>query len=173
MNQSILLLALLIAAGSAFAGDTSAPGGSAATALPDDPRWPASSLPWTRPFGLDGPEMAYVHGDPRTGPYKAFLRMPTGAVSGWHTHDATYMGGVQGTYQHLIQGEKAAAKLGPGSVWREKGAQNHDDRCIKGPCVVYLVSEGPQSYHPKTADGGDPPPPTPSEPPPPGQKQKK
>ncbi len=190
MNKSLLLAPLLTVAGTAFAGDAPAPEAApspapaaapapaepaaAAPAAPADPRWPASAIPWTRPYGPNGPEFAYIHGDPKSGPYQAFLRMPTGASSGWHTHDAAYMGVVvQGTHQHLIQGESTATNLGPGSVWREMGGQNHEDRCIEGPCVIYLVSEGPQTYSPKMADGSNPPPPPPPEAPAPPSKKKK
>lgn len=179
MLSGVLLNSLLFA-GAALAEE---PAASAAEAAPvtaeaapatKDGRLPAASVQWVQPFGPQGPEFAYVHGDPKSGPYQAFLRMPTGAVSGWHTHDASYVGVViQGVHQHLVQGETSAVNLGPGSMWEEKGGLNHDDRCIEGPCVIYLVSEGPQTYSPKQADGSNPPPPPPPAPEETGKKKKK
>lgn len=168
----------------ALAGDpTPAPAAAPAPAPAPPPamadtRWPAPALKWEKPFGPDGPEMAYVHGDPRSGAFQMFLRMDNGGVSGWHTHDANYTGVVvQGTWQHLVQGETTAANLPVGSAWFEIGRRNHDDRCVMGPCVIFITSEGAQSYHPKTAEGNDPPPPppaaTPAPPPAKGGKKKK
>lgn len=186
MKKPLILASLLLAPAVVLAGDPATPAtpaapaapaeaaAPAAPAAPADTRWTAASLTWTSPFGPGGPEFAYVHGDPKSGPYQAFLRLQTGSIAGWHTHDADYMGVVvQGTHQHLVQGETTAVNLGPGSAWLEKGGMNHDDRCIEGPCILYLVSEGPQTYHPKMADGGDPPPPPPPEPPAPPSKKKK
>lgn len=169
MPKVLFSVLFLTVFGVAFAADPAATTTSAAPApapVAPDTRWPASSVTWVRPFGPQGPEFAYIHGDPKSGPYQAFLRMPAGATSGWHTHDSAYVGVVvQGTHQHLVQGETSATNLGPGSVWVEPGGQNHDDRCIEGPCVIYIVSEGPQTYQPKMADGSNPPPPPPPAPP--------
>ncbi|MDP2308772.1 MAG: DUF4437 domain-containing protein [Pseudomonadota bacterium] len=133
---------------------------AAPAAAPVETRWAAASLAWVQPFGPTGPEMSYVKGDPKAGPFQMFLRMPAGGVAGWHTHDAAYSAVVvQGTWQHLVQGEGAATNLPAGSFWVQDGTANHDDRCIEGPCVVFIDSVGAQTYHPKTAEGNDPPPP--------------
>jgi hypothetical protein len=129
----------------------------AAAPASKDVRIPMASLPWTKPMGPDGPEMAYVSGDPKTGPFQMFLRMKANQAAGWHTHDADYTAVVmQGTWMHLVQGETTAQALPAGSFWSQVGKGNHDDRCgADGPCTVFIVSAGAQTFHPKTADGKD------------------
>ncbi|MFZ5477399.1 MAG: cupin domain-containing protein [Myxococcota bacterium] len=175
MTLALASILGLVAAAAAGEGSPPAPPAPAEAATPvADPRWVASSIQWAKPFGPDGPEMAYVHGDPKSGPFQMFLRMPAGAIAGWHTHDSDYTAVVvQGTWQHLVQGETTAVNLPPGSFWSQAGKANHDDRCIEGTCVIFIDSAGPQTYTPKMPDGSDPPPPPPPAPPPDEGKKKK
>lgn len=149
MTRTLIAASLLALSSLALAGDKADKTSKKDTFLPTE------SLTWVAPFGPQGPEFSYVQGDPKTGPYQAFLRMGTG-TAGWHTHDAAYSAVVvQGTWAHLYQGETAVTNLAPGSFWTQAGGGNHDDRCVAGPCVIFIVSQGAQTYHPKTADGKD------------------
>jgi hypothetical protein len=138
----------------------------AAAPAKKDNRQAAAGLKWETPFGPDGPAMAFVSGDPKTGPFQMFLKLKAGGAAGWHTHDADYNAVViTGQHMHLEQGETTAALLGPGSYWTQAGKANHDDRCDAkgGDCLLFITSAGPQTYHAKLADGKDaPPPPAPA-----------
>ncbi len=145
MPRSALVVSLVALSGLALAGDT-----------PKDTFLPSGSLTWVKPFGPQGPEFSYVYGDPKTGPWQGLMRSNEGGGAGWHTHDAPYTAiVVEGTWQHFYAGETTTKDLPPGSFWSQAGGANHDDRCVKGPCVIFINSTGPQTYHPKTADGKD------------------
>ena len=119
---------------------------------------PATTLKWTKPMGDQGPEMSVVYGDPTKGPAGFFLKIPAGVSSGWHIHDADYTSiVVQGTHNHLVQGEKAGAPALPQGSWFSQAAkENHIDECGKdGPCILFIHMNGPMTFTPKTADGKD------------------
>jgi quercetin dioxygenase-like cupin family protein len=125
-------------------------------------RTPVANLKWFKPMGEQGPELSIVYGDPQKGPFGTFLKLQPGQSSGWHTHDSDYTAVVvQGTHNHLSQGEKATAGALPqGSWWSRAAKENHLDQCSKdGPaCVIFIHMNGPMTFHAKTADGKDVPP---------------
>jgi hypothetical protein len=160
MKKTLIAITAALALG--LAGTAAAGEKAAAPAAKKENRQAVGGLKWETPFGPDGPAMAYVSGDPKTGPFQMFLKLKAGGAAGWHTHDADYNAVVvQGQYMHLEQGEATAALLGPGSYWSQPGKANHDDRCDAkgGDCIIFVTSAGAQTFHPKTADGKDAPPP--------------
>jgi quercetin dioxygenase-like cupin family protein len=120
-------------------------------------RTPVSNLKWEKLMGPQGPELAIIYGDPKTGPYGAFMKLAPGTKSGWHTHDYGYTSiVVQGTHTHLNAGEKSGPALPAGSWFSQAAKENHHDECGKdGPCVLFIHSDGPMSFTPKTEDGKD------------------
>jgi quercetin dioxygenase-like cupin family protein len=97
-----------------------------------------------------GPEIAVLHGDPKSG--GAFLlRFPPGAKSGLHTHTSDYEAVVvSGAPKHWLAGAEAKAKpLASGSYWFQPGGQPHGDECTgKDPCVLFVIMPGALDFTP-------------------------
>ena len=117
---------------------------------------PVEGLKWEEPFGPGGIKVAAVSGDAKKGPYVVFMKMPKDYDSGWHTHDADYVGVVvAGTIENIEQGGEADAKpLNAGSEWWQGAKRNHMTKCT-GPteCTTFLSIKGGFTFHPMTAEG--------------------
>jgi hypothetical protein len=143
MKKLIVLLAVSVA--------------SAAFAAPaKQTQLPVEGLKWEEPMGPGSIKLAKISGDEKKGPFNAFLKMPAGHESGWHTHDADYTGVVlSGTIENVEQGGEADAKpLAAGSAWTQPGKRNHSTKCT-GPseCLIFLGIKGGFTFHPMTAEG--------------------
>jgi quercetin dioxygenase-like cupin family protein len=100
--------------------------------------------------GQPGPEVAFVHGDMKSGG-AFFLRVPPGGKPGIHTHTSDYHAMVvSGAPKHWLVGGDAKAKpLAPGSYWFQPGGQPHGDECTgKDPCVLFVVMPGAFDFTP-------------------------
>lgn len=94
----------------------------------------------------NGPRIAIVWGDPRTGPSAVLLEMKKGAVP-LHVHTADYhLVVIEGITKHWREGqsEATARPLGPGSYWFQPGGQAHADACLSEKCVMQIVWSGPR-----------------------------
>ena len=91
-----------------------------------------------------GPEVAVLHGDPKSGGV-FLLKVAPGGKSGLHTHTSDYHAiVVSGAPKHYLPGgEKKAKPLEIGSYWFQPGNQPHGDECTgTEPCVRYLIFPG-------------------------------
>ena len=97
----------------------------------------------------DGPRIAILWGDPRTGPSAVLLEMKSGSVP-LHVHTADYhLVVIEGLMKHWRedQSEATAGPLGPGSYWFQPGGQVHGDACLSEKCVMQIVWSGPRDAH--------------------------
>jgi len=108
---------------------------------------PATDLKWTDldSAGAPGVKVAKLWGDPATGPFGAFFRLPAGFAAPLHTHTHPMkVVIVSGTY---IQGPDGAAvfRLGPGSYLMQPGDNyRHTTSCdTASDCVFFVESNGP------------------------------
>src|SRR5579859_3297697 len=100
--------------------------------------------------GQPGPDVAWVHGDAKSGG-AFFLRVPAGGKPGLHTHTSDYQAVViSGTPKHWLARADAKAKpLPAGSYWFQPGGQPHGDECAgKDPCVLFVVFSGAFDFTP-------------------------
>ena len=157
------ILAVVVAmgfAGVAFAGEHAGKAMEHAGKPMEAKKPAASTMSWKtakwEPMGdpKEGPWMAVVHGDPKSGAYAAYFKLKAGMKSPWHTHDADYAAVVlDGVATHQDQGGPVlTAKAG--ESWVGKGGVNHMNTCVgKKDCVLFMHSAGPMSFTMMTADG--------------------
>lgn len=92
--------------------------------------------------------IAVLSGDPKTGPYEAFVKFPAGMEIPlhWHTFSNTAVG-VSGTV--VVTGEGQEAKeVSAGSWGVVPGRMNHTTRCKEGAdCVIYARQPGKDDIH--------------------------
>jgi hypothetical protein len=92
--------------------------------------------------------IAVLSGDPKTGPYEAFLKFPAGIEIPLHWHTFSNTGvGVSGTV--VITGDgQSATELGPGTWGFVPGRLRHTTRCKEGAdCVIYARQPGKDDIH--------------------------
>lgn len=112
---------------------------------------PPTDLVWSDldPTGAPGVKIAPLWGNPATGRFGAFLKLPAGFAVPLHTHTHPMkVVFVSGTY---IQGPEGAAefRLGPGSYMMQPGGDyRHTTSCDKASdCVFFVESEGAFDLH--------------------------
>jgi quercetin dioxygenase-like cupin family protein len=127
---------------------------------PDPKKAPPTSMP-TRAVKMTAPgdlkwetdpesklSIAVLSGNPKTGPYEAFVKFPAGIELPlhWHTFSNTAVG-VSGTL--VVTGEGQEAKeLSAGSWGVVPGRLNHTTRCKEGAdCVIYARRPGKNDIH--------------------------
>lgn len=112
-------------------------------AAPEDPiAIPQADLVWADldPEGAPGVRLAPLWGDPGSGGFGAFFRLPAGFAAPLHTHTHRMrLVIVSGTYIQAPDGE-AEFRLGPGSYLMQPGGDyRHTTRCDDGSDCVFLV----------------------------------
>ena len=114
----------------------------------------ADGLKWMDldPVGAPGVKIAALWGNPATGRFGAFLRLPAGFAAPLHTHThAMKVVTVSGTYIQGPDGE-AEFRLAPGSYLMQPGADyRHTTSCDRtSDCVFFVESEGAFDLKPVT-----------------------
>jgi hypothetical protein len=89
-----------------------------------------------------GPQVAIVSGDPKTGPVSLLLKVPKGpSPTHWHTSDYSAVL-IEGKAKHWLPGkEKDAKENGPGTAWFQPGggaATAHVDECMTDSCTIFI-----------------------------------
>ena len=107
---------------------------------------PAADLKWIDldPTGAPGVKIATLWGNPATGGFGAFFRLPAGFAAPLHTHThAMKLVIVSGTYLQAPEGAPEF-RLGPGSyLMQPGGTYRHTTSCDKtSDCVFFVESEG-------------------------------
>ncbi|MDP3803654.1 DUF4437 domain-containing protein [Brevundimonas sp.] len=96
------------------------------------------------PAAPNGPAIAVLRGDPRTGLSDMLMRFgPAEPVM--HIHTADYrLVVLSGEMKHWTPEvrEEDAAVLGPGSYWMQQGGKPHADRCLSETCVMFISWSG-------------------------------
>lgn len=92
----------------------------------------------------DGPQIAILSGDPKTGPSVMLMRFgrSTGRM---HVHSADYrLTVIAGEMKHWdASGSEAdAAVIGPGGHWFQPGGQPHADSCLSDECLMVIHWSG-------------------------------
>src|SRR5262245_48756658 len=118
----------------------------------------ASDLRWTDldPAGAPGVKLASLWGDPASGAFGAFFKLPAGFAAPLHTHTHPMkVVIVSGTY---IQGPEGASvfRLGPGSyLMQPGGSYRHTTSCdTTSDCVIFVESDG--AFDLFAAEGANP-----------------
>lgn len=94
------------------------------------------------PTKPDGPKLALVSGDPKTGPVAFVIELPPGANSGLHSHTSEYHALVlEGAPAHWLPHETDEGKpVTPGTYWFQPGGYDHGDRCTGTvPCRAFVM----------------------------------
>ncbi len=108
---------------------------------------PAADLNWTDldPVGAPGVKITKLWGDPATGAFGAFFKLPAGFAAPLHTH--THPMKVVIVSGRYIQAPEGAPefRLGSGSYLMQPGGNyRHTTRCDTGSeCVFFVESDGP------------------------------
>jgi Domain of unknown function (DUF4437) len=109
---------------------------------------PAGSAKWNPidPKQPKGGQVAFISGDPMTGPVTLMLKLPKGP-SPMHWHSSDYSAVIiEGTAKHWLPGKEADAKAnGPGTAWFQPGgsaATMHGDECTSDSCTIFIVMPG-------------------------------
>src|SRR5262245_15763429 len=118
----------------------------------------AAELKWTDldPAGAPGVKLASLWGDPASGAFGAFFKLPAGFAAPLHTHTHPMkVVIVSGTY---IQGPEGAPvfRLGPGSyLMQPGGSYRHTTSCdTTSDCVIFVESDG--AFDLFAAEGANP-----------------
>ncbi|MEC8194329.1 MAG: DUF4437 domain-containing protein [Myxococcota bacterium] len=83
----------------------------------------------------DGPALKMVHGDPSTGPWMAFAKLPAGQEASEAMNTANYTGAlISGSFPY---GE---GDITPGSHWTQAGGPPHMTTCNEGGDCIFFVS---------------------------------
>jgi anti-sigma factor ChrR (cupin superfamily) len=119
----------------------------------------AADLKWTDldPTGAPGVKLAPLWGNPATGAFGAFFKLPAGFAVPLHTHThAMKVVFISGTYVQAPEG-KPQVRLGPGSYMMQPGGDyRHTTSCdMASECVFFAESDG--AFDLKPVDGGKPP----------------
>ncbi len=111
----------------------------------------AAGLQWADldPVGAPGVQLATLWGDPGSGAFGAYMRLPAGFASPLHTHThAMKVAFVSGTYIQEPEGGEVV-HLGPGSFMMQPGGgYRHRTSC--GPdtdCIFFVESGGAFDLH--------------------------
>jgi anti-sigma factor ChrR (cupin superfamily) len=120
---------------------------------------PAAELKWADmdPTGAPGVKIAPLWGDPATGAFGAYLRLPAGFAVPMHTHthDMRVIF-VSGTYIQQPDG-RPEFRLGAGSYMMQPGGgYRHTTSCGKdADCVIFVESGGAFDLHVVQANAGE------------------
>lgn len=154
MTGTILgvMTANVMVSGCAPAGDNAAvPAAPDITAGTQPIFLAAAALQWADldPQGASGVQLATLWGDPGSGAFGAYMRLPAGFASPLHTHThAMKVVFVSGTYIQEPEGG-AAVHLGQGSFMMQPGG-DHRHRTSCGTdvdCVFFVESAGAFDLH--------------------------
>jgi len=103
------------------------------------------------PSNAQGPKVAFLSGDPKTGPVGFIIEIPAGGKAPIHSHTSDYHALVlDGAPAHwlphqLDQGEA----LAPGSYWFQPGGFDHGDRCTSSePCHGFVFMDKAMDFKP-------------------------
>jgi len=147
MREAVLGFALLISVASCADTGSNTDGTSGDRPIPIS----TADLKWTDldPVGAPGVKIAALWGNPASGAFGAFLRLPAGFAAPLHTHThAMKVVTVSGTY---IQGPDGAAvfRLDPGSYLMQPGGDyRHTTSCdAASDCVFFVESDGGFDLH--------------------------
>jgi quercetin dioxygenase-like cupin family protein len=113
----------------------------------------SAGLKWNPmdPKQPNGPKMAIVSGDPKTGPVAFIIELPPDASSGLHSHTSEYHGIViQGAPAHWLPHEKNEGEpQAPGTYFFQPGGYDHGDRCTgTTPCRTFIMMPKALDYKP-------------------------
>ncbi len=139
----MLALALLMAA------PTAAPPAAVVTPLSEARFEPVS------PAHPDGPQIAVLSGDPKTGPSVMLMRFARSSGR-LHIHSADYhLTVIEGEMKHwdAAGSEAAAPPIGPGGHWFQPGGQAHADSCLSDTCLMVIHWSGPRDARLPPAEG--------------------
>lgn len=111
----------------------------------------AAGLQWADldPVGAPGVQLATLWGDPGSGAFGAYLRLPAGFAAPLHTHThAMKVVFVSGTYIQEPEGG-TVVHLGPGSFMMQPGGNyRHRTSCgADADCVFFVESAGAFDLH--------------------------
>jgi hypothetical protein len=103
------------------------------------------------------PQVAFLQGDPKTGPVAFLLKTQGPAPLHWHTSDYWAVT-LEGVTQHWPQGKDAEAKDNPpGTFWYQPGGDAstaHADVCLTGTgCTLFIVMDKGQDFFPVPGKG--------------------
>jgi hypothetical protein len=98
------------------------------------------------------PQVAWLQGNPKTGPVAFLLKTRGTAPLHWHTSDYWAMT-VEGTTKHFPQGTDAVAKENPpGTFWYQPGGDAstaHNDVCVtESGCTLFIVMDKGNDFLP-------------------------
>jgi len=101
------------------------------------------------PSMADGPKIAVVFGDPKTGPVGFLIEVPPGHKSPIHSHTSDYHAVIlDGAPFHWLPHEKDdGAGFGNGTYWFQPGGYDHGDRCTSDtPCHGFVYFTGAMDF---------------------------
>jgi hypothetical protein len=98
------------------------------------------------------PQVAFVAGDPATGPVAFLLKSKGATPPHYHTSDY-WLVTLDGTTKHYLKGKEADAKENPpGTTWFQPGgdaAQAHVDECLTpSGCTYFIVMDKKNDFIP-------------------------
>jgi quercetin dioxygenase-like cupin family protein len=102
----------------------------------------------------DGMKMAFVFGDPKTGPVGFMIELPPKANGGIHSHTSDYHAiTLEGTPAHWLPHEKGEGEpVEPGTYWFQPGGYDHGDRCASDkPCRAFVFMDKALDFKPAAA----------------------
>ena len=94
------------------------------------------------PNGAGALQASAAFGDLSKGEHATFIKMPTGFVSGLHSHTHDYYGIViTGVGVNTAAGSKDVP-LPPGSYWFQPGGEPHVTKCISSTECIFFIHQG-------------------------------
>ena len=109
----------------------------------------ASDTTWVgqpgTPASADGPEIAFLWGNPQDGQLKGtFVKLPAGFSGELRSNGSSLRAVViQGQTSHRLPGESDVNNLEPGSYFGSTGETVHQVSCEAGEdCIIYVRTEG-------------------------------
>lgn len=94
-------------------------------------------------------EVAFLWGNPETGPAAVMVRFPEGYQEPWHSHTSTYHSVlIKGGFQSRSKSENAEPKTyGPGSYAVQPGGDIHSEvNAGSGELVAFVYFDGPVDF---------------------------
>lgn len=100
----------------------------------------------------EGVAFASLEGDRFAGPYRAMVRLPSGATSPPHIKSATMVGVMlQGRMRHYpaAADPDTAPEIGAGGFYKIPGGLAHISACVSAePCITYLYQNAAFDFLP-------------------------
>jgi anti-sigma factor ChrR (cupin superfamily) len=159
MKQAVFSFALMLVVAGCTNADQNADENADETSGTRPAPVAAADLQWMDldPTGAPGVKIANLWGNPGTGRFGAFLKLPAGFAAPLHTHTHPIkVVVVSGTY---IQGPEGAAefRLTPGSYLMQPGGNyRHTTSCDRASdCVIFVESNGAFDLHVATASSSN------------------